>query len=91
MIRFFKCIVKLQLIFNLIISKPISPTKPALVCLQIPIVQKNRSVKCINSKPPCFHTKLITKFKKLSFHPIDIYMCRPIMFEELTFMCYCKQ
>jgi hypothetical protein len=32
------CIIQLQLISNLIISKPISLVKAALVCLQIPIV-----------------------------------------------------
>jgi hypothetical protein len=34
-------IIQLQVISNLIISKPISPTKVTLVCLEIPIVQKN--------------------------------------------------
>jgi hypothetical protein len=44
----------LQLISNLIISKPISLVKAALVCLQIPIVWKSRIDTF--SKPPCLHT-----------------------------------
>jgi hypothetical protein len=36
-------------------------------------------------------TKLFTKFKKLGFHPIDIYISIKIIFEKLTFMQYFKQ
>jgi hypothetical protein len=31
-------------------------------------------------------TKLVTKSRILGFHPIDIYVSRPITFEKLTFM-----
>jgi hypothetical protein len=40
------------LIFNLIISKPISLVELALVCLEIPIVQKSQGIKYIDSKLP---------------------------------------
>ncbi len=36
---------------NLFISKHVSPVKAPLVCLQIPIVQKSRSIQYIDSKP----------------------------------------
>jgi len=84
-------ITQLQLVSNLIICKPVSPIETTFVCLEIPIVQKSWSVKYIDSKPPLFQTKLVTIFLKLGFHPIDIYIFIPTIFENLTFMQYFKQ
>ncbi len=41
-------IIQLSLIFNLIISKPISLVELALVCLEIPIVQRSQGIKYID-------------------------------------------
>jgi hypothetical protein len=74
------------LIFNLIISKPISLVELALVCLEIPIVQKSQGIKYIDSKLPLLWTNLLTIFLKIGFYPIDIYIFKPTIFEKLTFM-----
>ena len=76
---------QLQLIFSLIISKPISPAEATLACLHIPIIQKSRIVRYIDSNPPILRTKLVTKFRVLGFHPIDAYCNRPIAFDSMTF------
>jgi hypothetical protein len=44
--------IQLQLISNLIISKPKSHVKATPTCLQMPIIQKKWAIKYINSKPP---------------------------------------
>jgi hypothetical protein len=72
----------------LIASKPISPTKVALTCLQIPIVQKNIAIKYIDNKHPHLQTKVLSKSRFLGFHPINIYKSRPSNFEYLTFYEY---
>ncbi len=59
--------------------------------LKIPIVQKSRGIKYIDSKPPLLWTKLVKKNKNKGFHPIDIYISRPTIFEKLIFMQYSKQ
>jgi hypothetical protein len=66
----------------------VSPTKVALKCLQIPIVQKNIALKYIDSKHPHLQTKVLSKSRFLGFHPIDIYKSRPSKFEYLTFYEY---
>jgi hypothetical protein len=68
--------------------KPVSPTEVALTCLQIPIVQKNIGVKYIDSKHPHLQTKVLSKSRFLSFHPIDIYKSTPSKFEYFTFYEY---
>jgi hypothetical protein len=83
--------MKLQLISNLIISKHVSLAKVDLVSLKIPIIQKIKNVKFIDSKPSLLRTKLITKSRILGFHPIDIFVSRPITFEKITFMQYFRQ
>jgi hypothetical protein len=40
--------LQLQFFSNLIISKHVSPTKIANVCLEIPIVQKSQGIKYID-------------------------------------------
>ncbi len=72
----------------MIASKPISPTKVALTCLQIPIVQKNIAIKYIDNKHPHLQTKVLSKSRFLGFHPINIYKSRPSNFEYLTFYEY---
>ena len=42
---------QLQLLYSLIIAKPISHAKAALTCVHILIVQKSRAVRYIDSKP----------------------------------------
>ena len=76
---------QLQLIFSLIISKPISPAEATLACLHIPVIQKSRIMKYIDSTPPMLQTKLVTKSRVLGFHPIDAYCNRLIAFESMTF------
>jgi hypothetical protein len=83
--------MQLKFISNLFISKHVSLAKVAIVCLEIRIVQKSRRIKYIDSKPRLLRRKLVTKLKNLGFHPIDIYISRPTIFEELTFMQYFKQ
>ncbi len=78
----------LKLIFTLFTLKPVSPTEVALTCLQIPIVQKNIGVKYIDSKHPHLQTKVLSKSRFLSFHPIDIYKSTPSKFEYFTFYEY---
>jgi hypothetical protein len=72
----------------LITSKCVSPTKVALTCLQIPIVQKNITIKYIDSKHTNLQTKVLSKSRFLGFHPIDIYKSRTSTFEYLTFYEY---
>jgi hypothetical protein len=43
--------MQLQLISNLIISKHVSLPKEIFICLKIPIIQKSKNVKSIDSKP----------------------------------------
>ncbi len=43
---------QLQLICNLITSKPKSLVKATPTCLQMPIIQKKQTIKYIDSKPP---------------------------------------
>jgi hypothetical protein len=74
--------MQLQLISILIISKHVSLEKEIFICLKIPTVQKSKNVKSIDSKPSLLQTKLVTKSKILGFHPIDIYVSRPITFEK---------
>jgi hypothetical protein len=50
--------MQLQFVSSLIITKLVSPTKVALTCLQILVVQKRITIKYINSKPLDMHTKL---------------------------------
>jgi len=50
--------MQLQFVSSLIITKLVSPTKVALTCLQILVVQKRITIKYINSKPLDIHTKL---------------------------------
>jgi hypothetical protein len=50
--------MQLQFISSLIITKLVSPTKVALTCLQILVVQKHITIKYINSKPLDMHTKI---------------------------------
>ena len=81
---------RLQLMSSLIIAKPIYPAEAALACLHIPIVQKNKSVRSIDSKSPLLRTKIVTKSKILGFHPIQAYCNRPLDFENMTFVSYFK-
>jgi hypothetical protein len=80
--------VQLQLISPLIISKHVSLVEATFVCLDIPIIHKSCAIKYIDSKPPLLHKKLITKSQILGFHPIDIYIFKPIQFEHITFVQY---
>jgi hypothetical protein len=82
--------LQLKLISTLIMSKPVSQREIALTCLQIPIVQKYIGMKYIDSKPPHFQTKLLSKLRFLGFHPIDIYKCRPSNFLNMTFYEFLK-
>ncbi len=75
----------------MIISKHVSLGKEIFICLKIPMIRKSKNVKSIDSKPSLLQKKLVTKSRILGFHPIDIYVCRPITFEKLTFMQYFKQ
>jgi len=63
-----------------IISKAVSHVEAIFVCLDIPIIHKSCAIKYIDSKPPLLHTKLLIKSRILGFHPIDIYIFRPIQF-----------
>jgi len=65
--------LQLQLILATIIAKPISPTKAALSCLQIPIISKSVGVKYVDTKPPNLRTKMVAKSMILGSHPIDTY------------------
>jgi hypothetical protein len=80
--------LQLKLIFTLITSKTISPIEAALTCIQIPIVQKSIVVKYIDSRLPHLRTKLLSKSRFLSFHPIDIYKSKLSNFEYMTFYKY---
>jgi hypothetical protein len=80
--------VQLQLTYPLVISKHGSFLETTLICLDIPIVHKSCAIKYIDSRPLLLHRKLVTKSRILGFHPIDIYMFKPIQFEHLTFVQY---
>jgi hypothetical protein len=82
--------VQLQLIFILIISKHVSLVDGTFICLNIPIIHKCCAVKYINSKPQVLCTKLVTKSRILGFDPIDIFISKPIQFEQLIFAQYFK-
>ena len=46
---------------------------PFFTCLHIPIVQKSRAIRYIDSKSLLLRTKIATKSKVLWFHPIDAF------------------
>jgi hypothetical protein len=50
--------MQLQFLSSFIITKLVSPTKIALTCLQILVVQKSIAIKYIDSKPLHMHTKI---------------------------------
>ncbi len=50
--------MQLQFVSSLIITKLVPPTKVALTCLQILVVQKHIAIKYIDSKPLDMHTKI---------------------------------
>jgi hypothetical protein len=69
--------LQFQLILDTIIAKHVSPGETLFSCLQIPIILKGVVVKYVDSKPLNLHTKMVTKFRILGFHPIDIYCAQP--------------
>jgi hypothetical protein len=81
-------IIQLQLIFNLIISKPMSPWKVALICLEIPTIKKKSRYKTSWFKTTIHSNKISYKIKNVGLHPINIYISKPIIFEELTCIQY---
>jgi hypothetical protein len=83
--------LQIQLILVTITTKLASLAEVALSCLQIPIISKSVGVKCIDSKLPNLHTKMVTKSKRLGFHPIDIYCAQPFNMAQYTFTKYWKQ
>jgi len=74
--------IQLQLIYILIISKHVSIVEGTLICLDIPIIHRSCAIKYIDSKTQELLTKLIIKSIFLVFHPIDIYIFKPIQFEQ---------
>jgi len=83
--------LQLQLILATITTKLVSLVEVALSCLQILIISKSVGVKYVDSKPPNFRTKIVTKSKILGFDPIDIYCARPSNMAQYTFTKYWKQ
>jgi hypothetical protein len=83
--------LQLQLISTIITAKLVSLVEAAVSCLQIPIISKSVGVKYVDSKPPNLQTKMVTKFRILGFHPIDIYCVRPSNMAQYTFTKYWKQ
>jgi hypothetical protein len=79
---------QLQFISSLIIAKPITPSEATVTCLQVPIVQKGRAIKYVDSKPPTLRTKIVTNSCVSNFHPIDGYISKPQKFEDTTFIEY---
>ena len=45
-------------------------------------------MKYIKSKPPILNTKILTKFRVLGFHPINVYTNRLLQFENYSFIDY---
>jgi hypothetical protein len=58
----------------------VSIAEAIIICLDIPIIHESWTIKYNNSKPPLLRTKLIIKLKILRFHPIDVYVFKPIQF-----------
>jgi len=83
--------LQLQLISTTITTKLVSPAEATFSCLQIPIISKSVGVKYVDSKLPNLCTKMVTKFRILGFHPIDIYCARPSNMAQYTFTKYWKQ
>lgn len=81
----------MELIAATILGKPVTPCEAALTCLVIPVVRRSEQVVYADSKPPKMRSRSInSRSRTLSLHLIDIYMGRPIDFENYTFKEYYK-
>ena len=58
-------------------SKPVVPTEAALHALQIPIIQKSKTVISINTAPSYVRSRRVGRANKVCLAPVDTYMARP--------------
>jgi hypothetical protein len=59
-----------------------SPWEVALICLEIPIIQKKSRYKISWFKTTINSNKIDNKIKNVGLHPIDIYISKPTIFEN---------
>ncbi len=67
------------------LAKLVTSTKVAITCLGIPIIQKNKPIKYINSKPPLVHTRYISHCKDLNIQClVKTYTSHLIEFDQIV-------
>ena len=66
-------------------TKPVSPTEAALICLEIPLVKKSRAVEYFKTPPPSTRIRKVSRSraKQVYVPPVHTYIGRPAHLDGL--------